>query len=66
MIRMAVLCWAGITAFLVCLFVVPQTYRWMCWIFYVPALVAFVLLTNRGQARIRREESEIEVREDGA
>ena len=56
MIRGAVLCWLGLTAFLAVLFLVPRPWNLLLWVVYAPALMLFVRWGNRGQARVRAEE----------
>ena len=55
-IRAAVLCWLGITAFLAGLFLVPRPWNILLWVVYGPALMLFIRWANRGQARARAEE----------
>ncbi len=54
-IRAAVLCWLGITAFLAGLFLVPRPWNLLLWVVYLPTLMLFIRWGNRGQARARAE-----------
>ena len=56
MVRAAVLCWLGITAFLAGLFLMPRPWNMLLWAVYVPALMVFIQWANLGQARARAEE----------
>ena len=50
MIRLSILGWIGITAFLAVLLVVPQPWKMVIWIIYVPALMWFIRWGNHRQA----------------
>jgi hypothetical protein len=56
MIRVAAAVWIGATAFVIALIVVPFPYKWLLWIFYVPALITTIVWGNRRQRQIRLEE----------
>ena len=56
MIRGSVVAWLAITAFLVGLFLLPNPYRHLLWIPYVPALLLGIRWSNRRQFQIRAEE----------
>jgi hypothetical protein len=66
MIRCAWLCCLGVSAFLVCLFLVPGPWRFLLWIPYGPALVGFIHWTNAGQARARLEDASEGAHPEGA
>lgn len=54
-IRMAVMCWAGITLFLLALFLLPVSIRWVLWTVYPLFLIPWIIYMNRRQAELRRE-----------
>ena len=56
MIRAAVACWLGFSAFLATLSLVPAPWRFLPGLVYIPALIAFIKWTNERQARIRAED----------
>lgn len=56
MIKASVICWLGVSAFLVLLFVIPAPYKWMIWIPYCPLLVWGITVSNKMQRKIREEE----------
>jgi phosphotransferase system glucose/maltose/N-acetylglucosamine-specific IIC component len=52
-IRAAVVCWLGVTAFLVCLFLITRPWNILAWVIYIPLLFWFIRWANAGQARAR-------------
>ena len=57
MVRVSVIAWVVITAFLVGLFLLPKPYAWFPWLPYSIALVLGIRWANRRQAQIRAEEA---------
>lgn len=56
MIRAAVYCWIGVSAFLGCLFLLPQPWRSLLWLPYMPMLFLFIKKMNDMQGRARAED----------
>ena len=56
MVRVSVLTWVGVTAFLVALFLLPHPYKWLLWIPYGIALPLAIRWSNRRQMQIRAGE----------
>ncbi len=56
MIRVSVVTWFVISAFLAGLLLLPRPYNWFLWIPYGIALPLSIIRLNRRQARIRSEE----------
>ena len=56
MIRASVVAWVAITAFLVGLVSLPNPYRHLLWIPYIPALLLGIRWCNRRQLQIRAQE----------
>ncbi len=56
MVRVAVVTWVAVTAFLGLLFVLPSPYRWLIWIPYGVALPLAIVSLNRKQQAIRAGE----------
>jgi phosphotransferase system glucose/maltose/N-acetylglucosamine-specific IIC component len=52
-IRAAAVCWLGVTAFLVCLFLAPRPWSVLVWIIGMPLQFWFVRWANAGEARAR-------------
>jgi len=57
-VRVAVLSWLAITAFLAALWSIPKPYDLLLWLPYMAALPFAVRAWNRRQEQIRREESD--------
>lgn len=57
MIRVAVVTWVLIAAFLAGMLLIPQPYKWLLWIPYGFVLAAGIRWGNRRQQQIRAEES---------
>lgn len=58
MIRAAVVCWIAIVIFLGLILALPNPYRWFMWIPYGILLPLGIVVGNRKQQAIRREESQ--------
>lgn len=56
MIRVSVVAWLAITAFLAGLFLLPTPYKHCLWAPYVLALPLFIVWLNKRQAQIRSQE----------
>ncbi len=56
MVRAAILCWLGISVFLVCLFLLPLLWRLLLWLIYTPSLFWFIRWANQRQALARVED----------
>ena len=56
MVRVAIVAWLAITAFVVALYLLPSPYQWLLWLPYGIGLVAGIPWCNRRQVRIRNEE----------
>lgn len=52
-VRAAVLCWVGVSAFLTCLLLLPTTWIPLLWILFIPAQFWFIRWTNHWQDRAR-------------
>jgi uncharacterized membrane protein YfcA len=57
MIRMSVVAWIVVTAFLVGLFMLPKPFNWLLWVPYGIALPLGIRWSNRRQLEIRAEEA---------
>ena len=57
MIRVAVVAWIGITAFLIGLMMLPRPYNFLMWVPYAIALPLGIVWCNRRQRTIRAEEA---------
>jgi len=57
MVRAAIVTWIAGLTFLVLLFVLPSPWRWLLWIPYSILLPTGIILGNRRQQQIRREET---------
>lgn len=57
MIRVAIVAWVVITAFVLGLFALPQPFNLLLWVPYGIALPLGILWCNRRQRRIRAEEA---------
>jgi hypothetical protein len=57
MIRMALACWAVVTAFLGLMWLTPTTFRPLLWIPYALLLPLAIPAANRRQEKIRRQEA---------
>lgn len=55
-IRAAAFCWIGVLAFLACLFLLPQFWRSLPWIVYLPLLFLFIRWANDRQARAKLDD----------
>jgi hypothetical protein len=55
-IRAAVLCWVGVSAFLACLLLLPFYWRSLLWVVYLPCLFWFGRWANDRQAGARVED----------
>lgn len=64
MIRSAVVCWIAILVFLSLLLGLPSPYRFFMWIPYSLLLPMGIILGNRMQQAIRRQESQSNASED--
>ena len=56
-IRAAVLCWLGVSAFLTFLYLLPLPWRFLAWLVYLPLLFWFIRWGNERQSRARAEDS---------
>ena len=57
MIRVAVIAWIGVTAFLAGLLLLPKPYNFLLWVPYGIALPLSIRWCNRRQQQIRMEEA---------
>jgi len=57
MVRAAVVTWVGVLLFLALLFLLPSPWRFLLWVPYGILLPVGILLGNRRQQQIRREEA---------
>ncbi|MGH8134797.1 MAG: hypothetical protein ACRER4_00500 [Steroidobacteraceae bacterium] len=57
MIRVSVIAWVAVTAFLAGLLLLPKPYNWFLWIPYGIALPLAIRSLNRHQQQIRAEEA---------
>ena len=57
MIRIAILTWVLVTAFVYGLFALPRPFNFLLWVPYGIALPMAILWCNRRQSRIRAEEA---------
>lgn len=57
MIRLSVVAWIAVTAFLVGLFMLPKPFNWLLWVPYAIALPLGIRWSNRRQLEIRAEEA---------
>ncbi len=57
MVRVAVVGWLAVIAFLVGLYLLPNPYRFLLWIPYTPGLVLGIRWGNRRQMQIRAREA---------
>lgn len=57
MVRAAIVTWIAAVTFLVLLFVLPSPWRWLLWIPYGILLPTGIIVGNRRQQQIRREEA---------
>ena len=57
MVRAAIITWIAAVTFLVLLFVLPSPWRFLLWIPYGILLPVGIILGNRRQQQIRREEA---------
>lgn len=64
MIRSAVVCWIAILVFLSLLLGLPSPYRFFMWIPYSLLLPLGIILGNRRQQAIRRQESQSSASKD--
>ncbi len=60
MLRIAIVGWGAVVLFLVLMVVLPNPYRFLLWIPYSILLPLGIILGNRAQQRIRREEAQRE------
>ncbi len=58
MIKVAIILWCGVTAFIVLWLVLPNPYRWFLWIPYGILLPITIFGINRRQAEIRQKEEQ--------
>ena len=58
MIKVSVVCWIAVTMFLGLMFALPNPYRHFLWIPYAVLLPLGIVIGNRTQQRIRKEESQ--------
>ena len=56
MIRMALVTWTAVTAFIVVLMILPSPYRWLLWLPYAVVLLLGIRWCNQRWRRIRAEE----------
>ena len=57
MIRLSVVAWVAVTAFLAGLLLLPKPFNWLMWVPYVIALPLSIRWSNRRQQQIRAEEA---------
>jgi uncharacterized membrane protein YfcA len=57
MIRLSVVVWVAVTAFLVGLLMLPKPFNWLMWVPYAIALPLGIRWSNRRQLQIRAEEA---------
>jgi hypothetical protein len=55
-IRAAILCWFGVSAFLACLFLLPMNWRLLLWVVYLPSLFWFIRWASQRQTGARLED----------
>jgi len=57
MIRVSVVAWVAVTAFLIGLLMLPKPFNWLLWVPYAIALPLAIRWLNRRQLQIRAEEA---------
>jgi hypothetical protein len=57
MVRVSVIAWIAITAFVAGLLLLPRPYNWLLWVPYAIALPLCIRSLNRRQQQIRAEET---------
>jgi uncharacterized membrane protein YfcA len=65
MIRLSVVAWVAVTAFLVGLFMLPKPFNWLLWVPYAIALPLGIRWCNRRQLEIRAEEASVRASRSG-
>ena len=58
MIKMSLVMWIAVSAFLGLLFLLPHPYRWFIFVPYAILLPFGIVFSNENQQRIRQEESQ--------
>ncbi|MBN2591019.1 MAG: hypothetical protein JXA96_14225 [Sedimentisphaerales bacterium] len=58
MIKVGIVCLAGVFIFLALLFLLPKSYRWFIWIPYAIVLALGISYGNKTQQKIREHESQ--------